>query len=92
MGQFFEARRDHYREMACGIRYLARQARLPSIRRELVAIANRYDRLADDVDCTIGYRAGEPHPRFESLVDSSGDPVKHDAAVGSHKLTDANPP
>jgi hypothetical protein len=49
MCNFCQRRRDHYREMALVVRCAARQTHLPSIRRELVDIANRYDRVADEV-------------------------------------------
>lgn len=62
MCDFFEARSAHYREMALGIRCLARQTRFPSIRRELVDIANRYDRMADYVSFgRPGNAVDEPH-------------------------------
>jgi hypothetical protein len=43
---FWEARRDHCRETALAVRRLARRARFPSIRRELIDLANRYDQMA----------------------------------------------
>jgi hypothetical protein len=43
---FWEARRDHCRETALALRRLARRAYFPSIRRELIDFANRYDQMA----------------------------------------------
>jgi hypothetical protein len=37
----------HYREMAHGLRKLARQCRFPGARRELLQLAANYDRRAD---------------------------------------------
>jgi hypothetical protein len=37
----------HYREMALGLRKLARQCRFPGARRELLQLAASYDRRAD---------------------------------------------
>jgi hypothetical protein len=37
----------HYREMAHGLRKLARQCRFPGARRELLQLAASYDRRAD---------------------------------------------
>jgi hypothetical protein len=41
---------DHCREMAGKLRELARYTKSPGIRRELVALAMRYDRRGDHVD------------------------------------------
>ena len=40
----------HYREMAHGLRKLARQCRFPGARRELLQLAANYDRRADHFD------------------------------------------
>lgn len=40
----------HYREMANGLRKLARQCRFAGARRELLELAARYDRRADYFD------------------------------------------
>ena len=40
----------HYREMAVGLRKLARQCRLAGARRELLQLAASYDRRADYFD------------------------------------------
>jgi hypothetical protein len=53
MRQVFEARRDHYREIAIVVRLLARQSKFPTIRRQLIDIANRYDRMADFADSLV---------------------------------------
>jgi len=37
----------HYREMANGLRELARQCRFPGARKELLQLAARYDRRAE---------------------------------------------
>jgi hypothetical protein len=41
----------HYREVAHGLRKLARQCRFPGARKELLQLAARYDRRADHFDC-----------------------------------------
>ena len=41
----------HYREMAHGLRKLARQCRFPGARRELLQLAASYDRRADHFEC-----------------------------------------
>jgi hypothetical protein len=41
----------HYREMAHGLRALARQCRFPGARRELLQLAASYDRRADHFEC-----------------------------------------
>jgi len=41
----------HYREVALGLRTLARQCRFPGARRELLQLAARYDRRADHFEC-----------------------------------------
>ena len=41
----------HYREMAHGLRKLARQCRLAGARRELLQLAASYERRADHFDC-----------------------------------------
>jgi hypothetical protein len=41
----------HYREVAHGLRKLARQCRLPGARRELLQLAANYDRRADHFEC-----------------------------------------
>jgi hypothetical protein len=40
----------HYREMANGLRELARQCRFRGARKELLQLAARYDRRADHFD------------------------------------------
>ena len=61
MRKVFGARRDHYREIAIVVRRLARQSEFPTIRRQLVDIANRYDRMADFAD-SLGDWAVEDIP------------------------------
>jgi hypothetical protein len=41
---------DHYREMARGLRDLARQCRFAGARRELLHLAENYDRRGDHFD------------------------------------------
>jgi hypothetical protein len=41
---------DDYRELANGIRELARQTRLPVARRELIRLANSYDERGRYID------------------------------------------
>jgi hypothetical protein len=41
----------HYREMAHGLRTLARRCRLAGARRELLQLAASYERRADHFDC-----------------------------------------
>ena len=41
----------HYREVAHGLRKLARQCRFPGARRELLQLAANYDRRADHFEC-----------------------------------------
>jgi hypothetical protein len=40
----------HYREMARKLRELAREFRFPGARRELLDLASRYERRADNLD------------------------------------------
>jgi hypothetical protein len=42
---------EHYREMAHGLRALARLCRFPGARRELLQLAVNYDRRADHFEC-----------------------------------------
>ena len=41
---------DHYRDMACKLRELARQFRFPGARQELLDLALRYERRAENLD------------------------------------------
>jgi hypothetical protein len=41
----------HYRQMAHGLRKLARQCRFAGARRELLQLAASYERRADHFDC-----------------------------------------
>ena len=41
---------DHYRDMARKIRELARQFRFPGARQELLDLASRYERRANNLD------------------------------------------
>lgn len=41
----------HYREVAHGLRKLARQCRFPGARRELLQLAANYDRRAEHFEC-----------------------------------------
>ena len=41
---------EHYREMAKKLRELARQFRFPGARQELLTLAFRYERRADQLD------------------------------------------
>ena len=41
---------EHYTEMASKLRELARQPRFPGVRQELLALALRYERRADQLD------------------------------------------
>jgi hypothetical protein len=41
---------EHYREMASKLRELARQFRFPGARQELLTLALRYERRADQLD------------------------------------------
>ena len=41
---------EHYREMARKLRELARQFRFPGARHELLKLALRYERRADELD------------------------------------------
>ena len=41
---------EHYREMANKLRELARQFRFPGARQELLTLALRYERRADQLD------------------------------------------
>lgn len=42
---------EHYREMARGLRELARHCRFAGARRELLDLAASYERRADHFDC-----------------------------------------
>lgn len=42
---------EHYREVAHGLRKLARQCRFPGARRELLQLAANYDRRAEHFEC-----------------------------------------
>jgi len=42
--------REHYREMASKLRELARQFRYPGTRQELLKLALRFERRADQLD------------------------------------------
>jgi hypothetical protein len=44
----------HYREMANGLRELARQCRFPGARKELLQLAARYDRRAEHFESRVG--------------------------------------
>ena len=41
---------EHYREMAKKLRELAREFRLPGARREILDLATRYERRADNLN------------------------------------------
>jgi hypothetical protein len=53
-----ELRRHRYRELAIRLRELARQAIFPAARRELLALARRFDRVADDNNGFSEHRRG----------------------------------
>jgi hypothetical protein len=46
----FHSDSEHYREMARRLRELARQFRFPGARHELLTLALRYERRADQLD------------------------------------------
>ena len=46
----FQPDSEHYREMASKLRELARQFRFPGARQELLTLALRYERRADQLD------------------------------------------
>ena len=50
MAEFFEIWRDYYREVATALKQLAHQTGFPSVRRNLVSLAKRYDLMADYCD------------------------------------------
>lgn len=50
MRQFFGASGDQYRALAISLRRLARQAAFPSVRKRLIDLAKRYDRMATEGD------------------------------------------
>jgi hypothetical protein len=41
---------EHYREIARKLREIARECRFPGARREILDLASRYDRRADNLD------------------------------------------
>jgi len=41
---------EHYREVASKLREIARQCRFPGARREILDLASRLERRADDLD------------------------------------------
>jgi hypothetical protein len=41
---------EHYREMASKLREIARQCRFPGARREILDLASRLERRADDLE------------------------------------------
>jgi hypothetical protein len=45
-----QADSSHYREMAQKLRELAREFRFPGARKELLSLASRYERRADNLD------------------------------------------
>ena len=42
--------RQHYREIASKLRDIARQCRFPGARQEILDLASRYERRADNLD------------------------------------------
>ena len=53
---------EHYREMASKLRELARQFQFPGARQELLKLALRYERRADQLDAR-GARGGSDQER-----------------------------
>ena len=52
---------DHYRDMARKIRELARHFRLRGARQELLDLALRYERRADDLDARSAAGSDQEH-------------------------------
>lgn len=55
---------EHCREMAGRVRELARVARLAGLRRELLNLAKRYDRLGEHVDLPADRHGCAPYGRL----------------------------
>ena len=53
---------NHYREMAQKLRELAREFRFPGARKELLDIASRYERRADNLDARTTAGSDRDHP------------------------------
>jgi len=51
----------HYREMASKLRELARECRFPGARRELLDLAERYERRADNLDVRSAAASDQDH-------------------------------
>ena len=52
---------EHYREIARKLRELAREFRFPGARRELVDLAERYERRADSLDARSAASSDQDH-------------------------------
>jgi hypothetical protein len=52
---------DHYRDMARQLRELARQFRFPGARQELLDLASRYERRADNLDARSAAGLDQDH-------------------------------
>jgi hypothetical protein len=52
---------DHYREMARKIRVLAREFRFPGARQELLDLASRYERRAENLDARTAAGSDQDH-------------------------------
>jgi hypothetical protein len=52
---------EHYREMARKLRELARECRFPGARRELLDLAERYERRADNLDARGAAASDQDH-------------------------------
>ena len=54
---------DHYRDMARKLRKLAREFRFPGARQELLDLALRFERRADELDARNASTGSDPDPR-----------------------------
>ena len=52
---------EHYREMARKLRELAREFRFPGARQELLDLAARYERRADNLDARSAAASDQDH-------------------------------
>ena len=52
---------EHYREVARKLRELARECRFPGARRELLDLAERYERRADNLDARSAAASDQDH-------------------------------
>jgi hypothetical protein len=54
---------QHYREVASKLREVARQCRFPGARQEILNLALRFERRADELDARNASTGSDPDPR-----------------------------